>query len=257
MNSPKKKYGDDWVAWFLVLLTAFFISLAGSIILTSANVWAASESKRTVTTQEIKESAENYLVSHLGWDPESMDVAVSYDGKDLILPEGELMLDFGMPNNSRRVGRIPLTVQVKVNDKFIKRLRMNATVAVIRDVIRTINSVQRKTIIGKSDVIVDRVRTERVLKDIPTQLDKVIGQEATRNLQIGKIIKFRDFKKVPLVKRGSRVIILATKGPMKITAPGAVREEGFKNSVVKVVNLETKKTIYAEVLSANTVKVRF
>ena len=44
---------------------------------------------------------------------------------------------------------------------------------------------------------------------------------------------------------------------MKITAPGAVREEGFKNSVVKVVNLETKKTIYAEVLSANTVKVQF
>ena len=112
MISPKKKYGDDWVAWFLVLLTAFFISLAGSIILTSANVWAASESKRTVTIQEIKESAENYLVSHLGWDPESMDVAVSYDGKDLILPEGELMLDFRMPNNSRRVGRIPLTVQV-------------------------------------------------------------------------------------------------------------------------------------------------
>ena len=257
MISPKKKYGDDWVAWFLVLLTAFFISLAGSIILTSANAWAGSESKRTVTTQEIKESAENYLVSHLGWDPESMDVAVSYDGKDLILPEGELMLDFGMPNNSRRVGRIPLTVQVKVNDKFIKRLRMNATVAVIQDVIRTINSVQRKTIIGKSDVIVDRVRTERVLKDIPTQLDKVIGQEATRNLQTGKIIKFRDFKKVPLVKRGSRVIILATKGPMKITAPGAVREEGFKNSVVKVVNLETKKTIYAEVLNANTVKVQF
>ena len=257
MNSPKKKYGDDWVAWFLVLLIAFFISLAGSIILASVNVWAASESKRTVTTQEIKERAENYLVSHLGWDPESMDIEVSYDGKDLILPEGELMLDFGMPNNSRRVGRIPLTVQVKVNDKFIKRLRMNATVAVIRDVIRTINSVQRKTIIGKSDVIVDRVRTERVLKDIPTQLGKVIGQEATRNLQTGKIIKFRDFKKVPLVKRGSRVIILATRGPMKITTPGAVRESGFKTSIVQVVNLETKKTIYAEVISANTVEVKF
>ena len=44
---------------------------------------------------------------------------------------------------------------------------------------------------------------------------------------------------------------------MKITAPGAVREEGFKNSIVQVVNLESKKTIYAEVLSANTVEVKF
>jgi len=168
-----------------------------------------------------------------------------------------MKLDFGTLNNPRRVGRIPLVAHVKVDDKFIKRLRMNAKVAVFQDVVRTINSVQRKNIIGKSDVIMDRVRTERVLKDIPTQLDKVVGREATRNLQTGQIIKFRDFKKVPLVKRGSRVIILATKGPMKITAPGAVREEGFKNSVVQVVNLETKKTIYAEVLNANTVEVKF
>ena len=224
---------------------------------TSSTVWAESENKRTITTHEIKESTKNYLLSHLDWDPESMDIEVSYDGKDLILPSGKMTLDFAMLSNSRRVGRIPLTAQVKVNDKFIKRLRINAKVAVFQDVVRTINSVQRGNIIGNSDVIVERVRTERLLRDIPTQLNKVIGKEATRNLQTGQIVKFRDFKKVPLVERGSRVIILATKGPMKITAPGAVREEGFKNSIVQVVNLETKKIIYAEVVSANTVEVKF
>jgi len=237
--------------WNLVLLAIVLL------FVTSPIVWADSESKKRVTTQEIKESAENFLMSHLDWDPESMDIEVSYNGKDLILPTGKMTLDFGTLNNSRRVGRIPLTAQVKVDDKFFKRLRMNAKVAIFQDVVRTINSVQRRNIIGKSDVAVDRVRTERLLKDIPTQLDKVIGQEATRNLQTGQIIKFRDFKKVPLVERGSRVIILATKGPMKITTPGAVREAGFKNSIVQVVNLETKKTIYAEVLSANTVEVKF
>ena len=230
---------------------------AALFCVTSSIVWAEAESKRTVTKQEIKKSAENYLESHLDWDPEFMDIEVSYDGKDLILPAGKMILDFGVLNSSRRVGRIPLTVQVKVDDKFIKRLRMNAKVAVFQDVVRTINSVQRGNIIGNSDVIMERTRTERLLKGIPTQLNKVIGKEATRNLQTGQVIKFRDFKKVPLVKRGSRVIILATKGPMKITAPGAVREEGFKNSIIQVVNLESKKTIYAEVLSANTVEVKF
>ena len=237
--------------WSLVLLAVVLIFLTNPI------VWAESESKRTITTQEIKDRAENYLASHLDWDSESIDIEVSYDGKDLILPPGKMTLDFGTLHNSRRVGRIPLTVQVKVNDKFIKRLRMNAKVAVFQDVVRIINSIQRNNIIGKSDVIVERVRTERLLKDIPTRLNKVIGQKATQNLQTGKIVKFRDLKRVPMVERGSRVVILAAKGPVKITAPGAVREEGFKNSIVQVVNLETKKIIYAEVLSANRVEVKF
>ena len=257
MINLKKKYSDEWFEWFLYTLMVGILSVAGSSILMTDVAWADPEVKKTITAQEIRASAENYLVSHLDWDPDSMDIEVNYDGKDIVLPAGKTVLDFGTLHNSKRVGRIPLIAQVKVDGKFVKRLRLNAKVAVFQNVVRTINSVQRRNIIGKSDVIVDRVRTERLLKNIPTQLDKVVGQEATQNLQMGKIIKFRDFKRVPMVERGSRVLILATKGPMKITAPGAVREDGFKNSIVQVVNLETKKTIYAEVISANTVEVKF
>ena len=237
--------------WFAVLLAIGFLCMSNSI------AWAKSENTRTVTSKEIRESAENYLINNLDWNPESMDITVSYEAKDLVLPEGKLLLDFGMPKNPRGVGRIPLTVQVKVDDKFIRRLRVNAKVGVYQDVVRTVNSVQRGNVISASDVIVARTRTERILKDVPATLNQVIGQAATKNIQNGEIVKFRDLKRVPMVERGSRVLILATKGPVKITAPGAVREDGFKNSIVQVVNLETKKTIYAEVLSANTVEVKF
>ena len=243
-----KKYQNKW---FPALLAIGFLCMGNSI------AWAKSENTRTVTSQQIRESAENYLINNLDWNPESMDITVSYEAKDLVLPEGKLLLDFGMPKNPRGVGRIPLTVQVKVDDKFIRRLRVNAKVGVYQDVVRTVNSVQRGSVISASDVIVARTRTERILKDVPATLGQVIGQAATKNIQNGEIVKFRDLKQVPTVKRGSRVIILARKGSMKITAPGAVREDGFKNSIVQVVNLETKKTIYAEVINANTVEVRF
>ena len=243
-----KKYQNKW---FSVLLAIGFLCVTGSI------AWAKAENTRTVTSKEIKESAENYLINNLDWEPESMDIAVSYEAKDLVLPEGKLLLDFGMPKNPRGIGRIPLTVQVKVDDKFIRRLRVNAKVGVYQDVVRMVNSVQRGNVIGASDVIVARTRTERILKDVPTTLSQVIGQAATKNIQNGEIVKFRDLKQVPTVKRGSRVTILARKGSMKITAPGVVREDGFKNSIVQVVNLGTKKTIYAEVINVNTVEVRF
>ena len=243
-----KKYKKKGFAVLLVM---------GILLVASSIAWAKSENTRTVTSQEIRESAENYLINSLDWDPESMDISIKYEARDLELPEGKLLLDFVKINNPRGVGRIPLTALVKVDGKFIKRLRVNAKVAVYQDVVKTVSSIQRGNVISVSDVVVERTRTERVLKDIPTTLDKVIGQAVTRNLQNGKIVKFRDLKKVPTVKRGSRVIILARKGSVKITAPGTVREDGFKNSIVQVINLETKKMIYAEVINSNTVEVRF
>jgi len=243
-----KNYKNKSFGLFLVL---------GFILITSTITWAKPDNTKTVTSQEIIASAENYLINSLDWNPESVDISINYPGKDLKIPEGKLFLDFGKINNPRGIGRIPLTVLVKVDDKFIKRLRVNANVAVYQDVVKTINSLQRGNIIGTSDVVIERTRTERLLRDIPTSLDKVIGKAATRNIQNGKIVKFRDLKKVPTVKRGARVIILARRGTMKITAPGTVREDGFKNSIVQVVNLETKKTIYAEVINGNTVEVRF
>jgi len=243
-----KNYKNKSFGLFLVL---------GFILITSTITWAKPGNTKTVTSQEIIASAENYLINSLDWNPESVDISINYPGKDLKIPEGKLFLDFGKTNNPRGIGRIPLTVLVKVDDKFIKRLRVNANVAVYQDVVKTINSLQRGNIIGTSDVVIERTRTERLLRDIPTSLDKVIGKAATRNIQNGKIVKFRDLKKVPTVKRGARVIILARRGTMKITAPGTVREDGFKNSIVQVVNLETKKTIYAEVINGNTVEVRF
>ena len=243
-----KKYKKKGFAVLLVM---------GISLIASSIAWAKIENTRTVTSQEIRESAENYLINSLDWDPESMDISIKYEARDLELPEGKLLLDFAKINNPRGVGRIPLTALVKVDGKFFKRLRVNAKVAVYQDVVKTVSSIQRGNVISVSDVVVERTRTERVLKDIPTTLDKVIGQAVTRNLQNGKIVKFRDLKKVPTVKRGSRVIILARKGSVKITAPGTVREDGFKNSIVRVVNLETKKMIYAEVINSNTVEVRF
>ena len=243
-----KKYKKNWIALVIGI---------GLWVLTGSILWAETENTKIITSQEIRESAENYLINHLDWDPESMDIQINYEASDIKVPEGKLLLDYGRINNPRGIGRISLTLVVKVDEKFIKRLRVNASVGVYQDVVKIVNPLQRGNVISESDIVIERTRTERLIRNTPTALDKVIGQATTRNLQAGNIVKFRDLKQVPTIKRGARVIILARKGSMKITTSGTAREDGFKNSIIQVVNLETKKTIYAEVINSKTVEVSF
>ena len=44
---------------------------------------------------------------------------------------------------------------------------------------------------------------------------------------------------------------------MKITVPGILKEDGYEDSMVQVLNIESKKIIYGRLVDANTVKVSF
>ena len=92
--------------WRTILLAIGFLLMSGS------SVWAKSDATKAITSQEIRESAENYLINHLDWNPESMDIEINYQAKDLVVPAGKVVLDFGRKNIARGVGRIPLTVLV-------------------------------------------------------------------------------------------------------------------------------------------------
>ena len=64
-------------------------------------------------------------------------------------------------------------------------------------------------------------------------------------------------KKPALVNRGDKILILAEKNGMKITTPGILKEDGYEDGMVQVLNIESKKLIYGRLVDANTVKVSF
>ena len=53
------------------------------------------------------------------------------------------------------------------------------------------------------------------------------------------------------------VMIVAESGGLKVTALGEVKSSGYVGQRVKVVNLDSKKKIYARVVDENTVRVDF
>ena len=220
------------------------------------SIATASESQ-VLTVEEIEKGALDKLASILPWDRESLEINVYYKGKDIILPPGKKELIYKTRGSNLREGRIPLILQIKVNDNFQKRIRLNSRVLVSQEVVKTIRTVRKGEMISNDNIQLETIKTERPWTNAIRSIDHALGYVASRNLPNGKILTPKFLKKPALVNRGDKILILAEKGGMKITVPGILKEDGYEDSMVQVLNIESKKIIYGRLVDANTVKVSF
>ena len=216
----------------------------------------ASETQ-ILKVDEIEKSAVDHLVKALPWDKESLEINVYYQGKDIILPSGKKDLIYKIMGSSQRAGRVPMILEIRINDQFQKRIRLNTKVLVSQQVIKTKRAVKRGEILSNDEIRVETVQTERPSQNAITNIDHALGYEAARNLPVGKILIPNFIKRPALGNRGDKILIMAQKGGMTITTPGILKEDGYANAMVRVLNIESKKVIYGRLVDSNTVKVRF
>lgn len=233
--------------WFFTLL--FFAPVSAQIV--------HAEEPQILAADEIEKGAVNYLEKTLPWEKESLEINVYYEGEDIPLPPGEKELIYKAIGGNKKAGRIPMILEIRVNGHFQKKIRMNSRVLVSQQVIKTVRPVRKGDILSTDDIQVESVKTERPWKNAINKIDNALGFEAARSLSIGKILISNYIKKPALGNRGDKILILAEKGGMKITAPGILKEDGYEDAMVRVLNMESKKIIYGRLVDSNTVKVSF
>lgn len=207
--------------------------------------------------EKIKQGALEYVSSQIPWSQEDVDLNINYKGGDISLPSGKISLQYKIPGKTIRPGRVPLTADVLVNRKFQKRLRLNASILVYHEVIKVTRPVRRHEILKEEDLSVERVKLDRMNNGLVTRMEDAVGHKLTHHLGKGQPVTMRVIQKPALVDNGDRVLLIAERGPMKITVPGIVKEPGFKGNLVRVENTASKKIVYGRVVDENFVRVNF
>lgn len=218
---------------------------------------AFAKGGQVLKASDIEKRALEFLADQIPWDPEMTDVAVEYKGKDIILPPGDLELNFRLPGNAMRAGRFSLSATLRVGEAVKKRIRMEARVIRSIQVVKAMRRVGRGEILTAGDVAVEIVKSNRSFRGKAARLEDVVGFEAVRNLIKGRAIRVNSLRKPPMVKKGGPVTLIVESGSMRITAPGIAREKGFKGGLVQVLNLQTQKTVFGRVVDSQTIKVNF
>ena len=236
------------------VLLQFVLAMVLILGVTANPVWAASQ---TLNVVEIQNFGKEFMFKTLEWDKDRLDVNVIYEGNTLLLPQGNVILDCKLPGRKRRIGRVHFLCLVKMAGVTKKRLRLYADVKVAYDVYRPIRSLKMGHIIQPGDIELTQLKSDHLLRNIISDESDIMGHKLIRNLEEGETLLAHMVKKIPLVKNGDRILIVANKGSLRVTAPGVIRQNGFKNDTVRVENLQSRKIILGTVIDSRTVQINF
>jgi flagella basal body P-ring formation protein FlgA len=92
---------------------------------------------------------------------------------------------------------------------------------------------------------------------VVTDLGAVLGKRTRRAIGARTPLRADLIELPPLVKRGDLVMIVAETNGLKITTLGQVKKRGRLGERIPVINMDSKKILYARVIDSNTVKVDF
>ena len=210
-----------------------------------------------ITEDEIKESIREYIYKNMPWQKDQAKITQIDHKGDIVLPGGEIQQKIIVKENNRFIGKVPLILEFKVNDKILKRKKINAVLEVLMPAVLAKVSLKRGQTISRSDVYTERQWKSKASKNIYDYEGDVIGKKVTRGIMAGQPLK-KSLLKIPEdISRGDRVTILAENKTIRITVPGIAGENGRKGKTIKVKNIDSKKIIYARVIDSATVKVDF
>jgi flagella basal body P-ring formation protein FlgA len=151
-------------------------------------------------------------------------------------------------------GLVPVTVEAwsvgKRQARFIMSFRVRAT----GPVAQLARGVEPGAVITDDDL----VEAERDLSTVPDDAirsrEAIVGLTVARAMQSGSYVRRGSVKQSALVKKGGQVTLVARVGTVEARANAQSRDDGASGDVVTVVNMASRRTIRARVVSQDEVE---
>ncbi len=211
----------------------------------------------TLSPEKINAAVKAFALSHAPWKPDQLKVGRLTYGQALTLPPGKVQLRVSAPKHTDWLGPIPFNVVVMVDGQTVGKVTAPATLEVWSDVAVAAKPLGRYQPINADDILIRKMNLARVPSNVITSADQVLGLRTNRSIAANSVLRDDQVESPPLVKRGDVVQVIAESQVLKITAKGLAKESGAKGERIKVMNLGSKKIIYALVVDGQTVQVEF
>lgn len=208
-------------------------------------------------TGRIERAVETAIRSQMPWRNEDVSISrITFD-ETVKLPTGRLTYRIVPRRNEDYLGRTNLALHLFVDGKPVRKIQVNAAIAVMANVVTVIRPLGKHQHIERADLSVQRRDLADLPSDIISRIEDVVGNRVTRMVYPGTVLQPGMITLPPLVQRGDIVKIVANSGLMTITATGMVKQKGRKGEMVRVMNTNSNRIVTARVTGPGAVEVDF
>jgi flagella basal body P-ring formation protein FlgA len=210
-----------------------------------------------VSEEFIKKAVISFVLENMPWERSMVKIGEVNVNQEVILPEGKTTYKVIPTSHEDYLGKTPMAVTFDVNGELQKKVWTDINIQVFDDVVVTKRPLGRYQIVSEQDVCIQRMELSGLSLKSIRDIDEAVGKRTRRRIDNNTVLTNDFIEFPPVVERGDKVFIIAESGPLRITARGEVKEKGHKGEIIKVINLDSKRTVYASVRDSNTVMVEF
>lgn len=176
---------------------------------------------------------------------------------DLKLPPGRVDYEVVAPDRWEGWGNASLALIVRVDDQVKKNLTVQVEVEALAEVLVTTRPLERGEVLSASDVALERRDLAHLQGRVCRTKDEVVGLRVKSALRANAPVRGDFLERVPVVKNGQIVTIVAENDVVRITAIGRAKANGAPGDLIPVQNTSSLKDLSARVVDASTVRVDF
>lgn len=212
---------------------------------------------RFISAQEIADAIGRRLAAG-GPAGGGADLDISVDGQGepvAIESTATAPLSVADLQHDARTGRFSALLKVSDSEVIAAGIRVSGRAVEIVEVPVLVRAVERGETISPSDLAVERMPRHTVRGDVLTDPGAIAGMSARRRLPAGSVLSGDVLMEPLLVQRNGMVTIAFSVPGMTLTTRGRALSNGARGEVVKVFNIQSGRTIEAEVIGAGLVAV--
>jgi len=225
---------------------------------TQDSIAAGNRGKRIeVPKEEIRRAVIRFLQRNQPWKSAEVRIREIRIPGCVVLSTPRHDLSLRVPPNTRYLGHTPVEVIFNRGRTGQKRIWVSAYLEVLSPVVVLKKPMARNQIISADDVSLEKRDLSKVPPGAITNVHEVVGLRLKRTLGVGVILRSSLVDKPLLVRRGDVVRLLIETERLKITALGRVDERGGRGDTVRVINVDSRKRVYGQVVDSQTVRVRY
>ncbi|BBO66781.1 hypothetical protein DSCA_07110 [Desulfosarcina alkanivorans] len=205
----------------------------------------------------IARAVEAAIRSRMPWKDEDVAISGIRFDESIQLPTGKLAYRLVPDRDEDYMGRTTLDLHLFVDGEPVRRIKVQATIAVMADVVSVVRPLGKHQHIRRADLAVERRDLAGLPATVVTRIDDALGNRVTRMVYPNTVLQSTMIARPPLVKRGDVVKIVARTGLMTITATGMVKQKGCRGEMIRVMNTDSNRIVMARVTGPGAVEVDF